>query len=156
MQYWSYLEYGRPNDLSGSNWACLKLDLYLLFQHIHNVYSFDYLWMVKVLRILEGDVVIDKGGSSSTPCYGRKLDYDDNTSSGYGSQSSRMFNERVVNKVTRGLAPPWRMNFNASFEPRGENNSCDGHDSNKLSYEALKAAYKDKSNTRRLSYEDIM
>ena len=112
--------------------------------------------MVKVLRILEGDVVIDKGGSSSTPCYGRKLDYDDNTSSGYGSQSSRMFNERVVNKVTRGLAPPWRMNFNASFEPRVENNSCDGRDSNKLSYEALKAAYKDKSNTRRLSYEDII
>jgi hypothetical protein len=64
-----------------------------------------------------------------------------------------MFHEHV-NKVTRGLTPPWRMNFNASFEPGAE--PSDKLDSNKLSYEALKAAYKDKSSTRRLSYEDIV
>lgn len=115
--------------------------------------------MSQVLRILEGDVVIDKS-STSTPCYGSKLAYD---TSGYGSRSSRMFNEYVIN---RAIAPsPPLISYSGSLgmdSPRGRASAslcrdplvaC--HNGGKLSYEALKAAYKDRGNSGRLSYEDI-
>lgn len=110
-----------------------------------------------VLRILEGDVVIDTSGSS-TPCYGSKLAYDKAL---YGSHSSRISSEYVVNRLST-LSPPL-ISYNSlqSAKPRlghaGKLPSCGeplvSH-SGKLSYQALKAAYKDRGNSRRLSYED--
>lgn len=109
--------------------------------------------------MLEGDVVIDKSGSS-TPFYGsRKLGYD-NHAAMYGSRSSRMFNEYAVNRATMsssmmGFIPsPWMMDFD--HPPLAMESFMTGSNGRNLSYEALKAAYKDRTNTRRLSYEDIV
>ncbi|MCO5572992.1 hypothetical protein L7F22_026754 [Adiantum nelumboides] len=115
--------------------------------------------MSQVLRILEGDVVIDKG-IISMPCYGSKLAYD---MSGYGgSRSSRMFNEYVINRV---MAPSPLVSYSGSLAMdsaagRSSATLCRDplvacHNNGKLMYEALKAAYKGRGNTGRLSYEDL-
>ena len=105
-------------------------------------------------------MVIDRSGSS-TPFYGsRKVGYDNNSSSNsiYGSRSSRMFNEYAVNRATGAAYSQWREDLNhPSLAMESLTVGTNGNKSvSNMSYEALKAAYKDRSNTRRLSYEDII
>lgn len=105
--------------------------------------------MSQVLRILEGDIVIDKSGSS-TPCYGNKLAYN---SAMYGSQSNRMLSDYVASRVTsrsphsRDVGKKLSSNFKDSP-------TC--HTGNKLCYDALRAAYKDRGNSRKLSYGNMI
>lgn len=115
--------------------------------------------MSQVLRILEGDIVIDTSGPS-TPCYSSRLAYD---TAMYGSRSSRISSEYFVNRLA-ALSPPL-ISYSGSLGPDfltrrlaklsafGEPlSNCHGN----LSYETLKAAYKDRGNILRLSYEDMI
>ncbi|KAI5061924.1 hypothetical protein GOP47_0022463 [Adiantum capillus-veneris] len=115
--------------------------------------------MSQVLRILEGDVVIDQG-IISMPSFGSKLAYD--VSAYGGSRSSRMFNEYVIN---RAMAPSPLVSYSGSLamdSAAGRSSATLCRDplvacqnNGKLSYEALKAAYKGRGNAGRLSYEDL-
>eukprot|EP00249_Psilotum_nudum_P022527 c28549_g1_i1 orf=592-3441(+) len=113
--------------------------------------------MSQVLRILEGDIIIDTSGSS-TP-YSGKLACEP---AGYGSRSSRISGEYVINRL--GTLSPPAISYSGSLASE----SLVGHSCKKvthaepvvrhcrkLSYEALKAAYKDRRNSCRLSYEDV-
>eukprot|EP00250_Pteridium_aquilinum_P018922 c24233_g2_i1 orf=347-3181(-) len=105
--------------------------------------------MSQVLRILEGDIVIDKSGSS-TPCYGNKLAYN---SKMYGSQSNRILSDYVMSRVTS--LSPHSMDVGKKLSANYKDfPAC--HAGNKLCYDALQAAYKDRGKSRKLSYGDAM
>ncbi|KAH7280681.1 hypothetical protein KP509_36G009100 [Ceratopteris richardii] len=116
--------------------------------------------MSQVLRILEGDVVIDKSITSAPRFGSSKLTYDLH---GYGgSRSSRMYNEYVINRAMASSpsmsysgslameSPPRRPSATLCRDPL---NAC--QNGGKLSYEALKAAYKERGSSGRYSYEEL-
>lgn len=104
--------------------------------------------MSQVLRILEGDIVIDKSGSS-TPMSSSKLAYNTST---YGSQSNRILSDYVASRVT-SLSPQSSMDVGKKLLTAYKDSPiC--HTGNKLCYDALRAAYKDRGNSRKLSYGD--
>ncbi|MCO5584378.1 hypothetical protein L7F22_038304 [Adiantum nelumboides] len=106
--------------------------------------------MSQVLRILEGDIVIDKSGTS-TPRYGNKLTY--NTSV-YGSQNHRILSDYVASRVASRSPHPLTDSGKKLSTVFKDSPMC--HAENKLSYDALRAAYKDRGNSRKLSYTDDM
>lgn len=104
--------------------------------------------MSQVLRILEGDVVIDSS-CAATPVY---------DTFSWGSRSGRMSNEHLMNRIgvpnspaishSGSLAGYILADFSGKLSLNGDTPMNYG----KLSYESLKAAYRERDKSQGFSY----